>query len=57
MNKPAADESNLVRTGSPTPDTPIFSGNGTSERIVPPGFAAGPNYAFSLHHSAGWLEE
>ncbi|MCH89581.1 PHD finger-containing protein, partial [Trifolium medium] len=57
MNTLAADESNLVRTGSPTPDPPIFSGNGTFERIVPPGFAAGPNYAFSLHHSAGWLEE
>ncbi|GAU25086.1 hypothetical protein TSUD_257800 [Trifolium subterraneum] len=57
MNTPAADESNLVTTGSLTPDTPIFSRNDTSERIVPPGFAAGPNYAFSLRHSAGWLEE
>ncbi|KAI5432899.1 protein ENHANCED DOWNY MILDEW 2 isoform X1 [Lathyrus oleraceus] len=29
----------------------------TPERVVPAGFAAGPNYEYSLHHSAGWLDE
>ncbi|CAI8586931.1 unnamed protein product [Vicia faba] len=29
----------------------------TPDRVVPAGFAAGPNYEYSLHHSAGWLDE
>nr|XP_027187834.1 protein ENHANCED DOWNY MILDEW 2-like isoform X1 [Cicer arietinum]XP_027187835.1 protein ENHANCED DOWNY MILDEW 2-like isoform X1 [Cicer arietinum]XP_027187836.1 protein ENHANCED DOWNY MILDEW 2-like isoform X1 [Cicer arietinum] len=57
MNTPAADDLNLVRMRSLYPEIPIFSGNETLNRSVPPGFAAGLNYAFSISHSAGWLDE
>ncbi|KAL5099395.1 hypothetical protein RYX36_003722, partial [Vicia faba] len=26
----------------------------TPDRVMPEGFAAGPNYEYSLHHSVGW---